>query len=131
MQRSIDFYTRILGMKVLRQSENPEYKYSLTFLGYDSNPAQAEIELTYNWGTDSYELGTAYGHIALGMPDVYAACEKIKAAGGNVSREPGPVKGGTTVIAFVTDPDGYKIELIQRESERDGADAQVDALRAA
>ena len=131
MQRSIDFYTRILGMKVLRQSENPEYKYSLTFLGYDSNPAQAEIELTYNWGTDSYELGTAYGHIALGMPDVYTACEKIKAAGGNVSREPGPVKGGTTVIAFVTDPDGYKIELIQRESERDGADAQVDALRAA
>ncbi len=131
MQRSIDFYTRILGMKVLRQSENPEYKYSLTFLGYDSNPAQAEIELTYNWGTDSYELGTAYGHIALGMPDVYAACEKIKAAGGNVSREPGPVKGGTTVIAFVTDPDGYKIELIQRESERDGAGAQVDALRAA
>ena len=115
MQRSIDFYTRILGMKVLRQSENPEYKYSLTFLGYDSNPAQAEIELTYNWGTDSYELGTAYGHIALGMPDIYAACEKIRAAGGEVSREPGPVKGGTTVIAFVTDPDGYKIELIQRD----------------
>ena len=121
MQRSIDFYTRILGMKVLRRSENPEYKYSLTFLGYDSNPAQAEIELTYNWGTDSYELGTAYGHIALGMPDVYAACEKIKAAGGNVSREPGPVKGGTTVIAFVTDPDGYKIELIQRAEGGSGA----------
>ena len=120
MQRSVDFYTQVLGMKVLRTSENPEYKYSLTFVGYENNPAQAEIELTYNWGTDSYELGTAYGHIALGMPDVYAACEKIKAAGGNVSREPGPVKGGTTVIAFVTDPDGYKIELIQRPDEAGG-----------
>jgi len=114
LQRSIDFYTQVLGMRLLRTSENPEYKYSLAFLGYESNPDQAEIELTWNWGTDSYELGTAYGHIALGMPDVYAACNTIKAAGGNVSREPGPVKGGTTVIAFVTDPDGYKIELIQR-----------------
>lgn len=115
LQRSIDFYTRVIGMRVLRTSENPEYKYSLAFLGFDANPAQAELELTYNWGTDSYELGTAYGHIALGMPDIYAACEKIRAAGGDISREPGPVKGGTTVIAFVTDPDGYKIELIQRD----------------
>ncbi|MGF6525045.1 lactoylglutathione lyase [Variovorax sp. PvP013] len=115
LQRSIDFYTRVLGMKVLRTSENPEYKYSLAFVGFEGNPAQAEIELTYNWGTDAYELGTAYGHIALGMPDIYAACEKIRAAGGEISREPGPVKGGTTVIAFVTDPDGYKIELIQRD----------------
>jgi len=116
LQRSIDFYTQVLGMQLLRQSENPEYKYSLAFLGFDGgNPGQAEIELTYNWGTDRYELGTAYGHIALGMPDIYAACEKIRAAGGEVSREPGPVKGGTTVIAFVTDPDGYKIELIQRD----------------
>ena len=126
MQRSIDFYTKVLGMQLLRKSDNPEYKYSLAFVGYEKNPAQAEIELTYNWGTDSYELGTAYGHIALGMPDVYAACEKIKAAGGNVSREPGPVKGGTTVIAFVTDPDGYKIELIQRPDEA-GAGGQSDA----
>ena len=115
LQRSIDFYTQVLGMQLLRQSENPEYKYSLAFLGFEGgNPGQAEIELTYNWGVESYDMGTAYGHIALGVPDAYAACEKIKAAGGNVTREPGPVKGGSTVIAFVTDPDGYKIELIQR-----------------
>ena len=121
LQRSIDFYTRVLGMQLLRTSENPEYKYSLAFVGYEGNPAQAAIELTYNWGTDTYELGTAYGHIALGVPDAYAACDKIRAAGGNVTREPGPVKGGSTVIAFVTDPDGYKIELIQRASEAAGA----------
>jgi lactoylglutathione lyase len=117
LQRSIDFYTRVLGMQLLRQSENPEYKYSLAFVGYGGNPDQAEIELTYNWGTDRYELGNAYGHIALGVPDVAAACEKIRSGGGNVTREAGPVKGGTTVIAFVTDPDGYKIELIQRPNE--------------
>lgn len=117
LQRSIDFYTRVLGMKLLRQSENPAYKYSLAFLGFASNPEQAEIELTYNWGVESYELGSAFGHIALGVPDVYAACEKIRAAGGNITREAGPVKGGSTVIAFVTDPDGYKIELIQRPNE--------------
>lgn len=115
LQRSIDFYTQVLGMQLLRKSENPEYKYSLAFLGFDGgNPGQAEIELTYNWGTESYDHGNAYGHIALGVPDAYAACEKIKAAGGNVTREAGPVMGGSTVIAFVTDPDGYKIELIQR-----------------
>ena len=114
LQRSIDFYTQVLGMRLLRSSENPEYHYSLAFLGYGTNPEHAELELTYNWGVDSYELGTAYGHIALGVPEAYAAVEKIKAAGGNVTREAGPVKGGTTVIAFVTDPDGYKIELIQR-----------------
>ena len=114
LQRSIDFYTRVLGMKLLRTTERPEQKYSLAFVGYGSNPEHAEIELTYNYGVDSYELGTAYGHIALGVPDVRAACEKIRAGGGNVTREPGPVKGGTTVIAFVTDPDGYKIELIER-----------------
>src|SRR5574343_1796805 len=120
-QRSIDFYTQMLGMQLLRTSENPEYKYSLAFLGFEGgNPGQAEIELTYNWGVEQYELGTAYGHIALGVPDAYAACAKIKAAGGNVTREPGPVKGGTTVIAFVTDPDGYKIELIQRQFEAAG-----------
>lgn len=116
LQRSIDFYTQVLGMNLLRTSENTEYKYSLAFIGYGKgNPEQAEIELTYNWGTESYELGSAYGHIALGVTDAYAACEKIKASGGNVTREAGPVKGGTTVIAFVTDPDGYKIELIQRD----------------
>jgi lactoylglutathione lyase len=114
LQRSIDFYTNVLGMQLLRTSENTEYKYTLAFIGYGKNPDHAEIELTYNWGVDSYELGTAYGHIALGVPDAYAACEKIKAAGGNVTREAGAVKGGSTVIAFVTDPDGYKIELIQR-----------------
>ena len=116
LQRAIDFYTQVLGMQLLRTSENPEYKYSLAFVGYEGNPGQAEIELTYNHGVDSYELGTAYGHIALGVPDVAAACEKIRSGGGNVTREAGPVKGGTTVIAFITDPDGYKIELIERAS---------------
>jgi lactoylglutathione lyase len=122
LQRSIDFYTQVLGMQLLRTSDNPEYKYSLAFLGYGSNPEHAELELTCNWGVESYEMGTAYGHIALGVPDAYAACERIKAAGGNVTREPGPVKGGTTVIAFVTDPDGYKIELIQRAEYAGGQD---------
>jgi lactoylglutathione lyase len=114
LQRSIDFYTKVLGMQLLRTTERPEQKYSLAFVGYGTNPEHAEIELTYNWGVDKYELGTAYGHIAIGVPDAYAACDKIRAAGGNITREPGPVKGGNTVIAFVTDPDGYKIELIQR-----------------
>lgn len=117
LQRSIDFYTTVLGMKLLRRSENPEYKYSLAFVGYGNNPDHAEIELTYNHGVDKYEMGSAFGHIALGVPDAYAACDRIKASGGNVTREAGPVKGGTTVIAFVTDPDGYKIELIQRKDE--------------
>jgi len=117
LQRSIDFYTTVLGMKLLRRSENPEYKYSLAFVGYGNNPDHAEIELTYNHGVDKYEMGTAFGHMALGVPDAYAACDRIKASGGNVTREAGPVKGGTTVIAFVTDPDGYKIELIQRKDE--------------
>ena len=116
LQRSIDFYTQVLGMRLLRTSDNPEYQYTLAFLGYDQNPAQAEIELTYNYGVEKYDMGTAYGHIALGVEDVYAACERIRAAGGNITREAGPVKGGTTVIAFVTDPDGYKIELIQRDA---------------
>jgi len=114
LQRSIDFYTHVLGMQLLRTSENPQYRYSLAFVGYGGgNPAQAEIELTWNWDTDQYEQGTAFGHIALGVPDAYAACARIKAAGGQVTREAGPVLGGSTVIAFVTDPDGYKIELIQ------------------
>ncbi|MCX7279242.1 MAG: lactoylglutathione lyase [Burkholderiales bacterium] len=120
LQRSIQFYTEVLGMQLLRTSENTEYKYSLAFVGYGSNPDHAEIELTYNHGVSSYEPGTAFGHIALGVPDAYAACAKIKAAGGNVTREAGPVKGGSTVIAFVTDPDGYKIELIQRAEHAGG-----------
>jgi lactoylglutathione lyase len=114
MQRSIDFYTRVMGMKLLRTTDRPDQNYSLAFVGYSSNPEQAELELTYNYGVEKYEMGTAYGHIALGMSDIYATCEKIRANGGNITREPGPVKGGDTVIAFVTDPDGYKIELIQR-----------------
>jgi lactoylglutathione lyase len=114
LQRSIDFYTHVMGMKLLRTTDRPDQKYTLAFVGYASNPEQAEIELTYNWGVEQYEMGTAYGHIALGMTDVYAACERIKAAGGKVTREAGPVKGGSTIIAFVADPDGYKIELIQR-----------------
>ncbi|PAT38511.1 lactoylglutathione lyase [Vandammella animalimorsus] len=117
LQRSIDFYTQVMGMQLLRTSENPEYRYTLAFLGFGGgNPAQAELELTYNWGTERYEMGTAYGHIALGVPDAYAACERIRQAGGKITREPGPVKGGTTVIAFVEDPDGYKIELIERKN---------------
>ena len=114
LQRSIDFYTSVMGMKLLRQTDNPSNHYSLAFLGYAANPEQAEIELTYNYGVDHYDLGTAYGHIAVQVPDAKAACDRIRAAGGSVSRDAGPVKGGTTVIAFVQDPDGYKIELIQR-----------------
>jgi lactoylglutathione lyase len=116
LQRSIDFYTRVLGMNLLRTTERPEQKYSLAFVGFGkgNTDGQAEIELTYNHGVDHYELGTAYGHIALGVPDAYATCAAIKAAGGQVTREAGPVLGGDTIIAFVTDPDGYKIELIQR-----------------
>ncbi|WP_340608827.1 lactoylglutathione lyase [Xenorhabdus bharatensis] len=116
MQRSIDFYTKVMGMRLLRTSENPEYKYSLAFVGYSDESQGAVIELTYNWDVESYEMGTAFGHIALGVDDVAATCERIKLAGGNVIREAGPVKGGTTVIAFVEDPDGYKIELIENES---------------
>ena len=114
LQRSIDFYTKVLGMTLLRTSENVEYKYTLAFVGYGKNPDHAELELTYNHGVDSYEMGTAYGHIAIAVPDAAQACSTVKAQGGNVTREAGPVKGGSTVIAFVTDPDGYKIELIER-----------------
>ena len=118
LQRSIDFYTQVLGMKLLRTTQRPEQKYDLAFVGYAGNPEQAEIELTYNYGVDAYEPGTAFGHIAIGLPDVTATCnavrEKAAALGGAITREPGPVKGGSTFIAFITDPDGYKIELIQR-----------------
>ena len=114
LERSLAFYTEVLGMRLLRRHDYPDGKFTLAFVGYQEEQDGAVLELTYNWGVESYDMGTAYGHIALGVPDAYAACEKIKAAGGNVTREPGPVKGGSTVIAFVTDPDGYKIELIQR-----------------
>jgi len=116
MQRSIDFYTRIMGMQLLRTTDRPEQKYALAFVGYASNPEQAELELTYNYGVDTYDMGGAYGHVALGVDDIYATCEQIRAKGGNITREPGPVKGGGTLIAFITDPDGYKIELIQRDA---------------
>jgi lactoylglutathione lyase len=115
LQRSIDFYTKVLGMQLLRISDNPEYKYTLAFVGYGSNPDHAELELTYNYGVERYEMGTAYGHLAIAAEDIVAACASVKTNGGNVTREPGPVKGGTSVIAFVTDPDGYKVELIERK----------------
>jgi lactoylglutathione lyase len=115
MARSVKFYTEVLGMKLLHTTERPEQKYSLAFVGYDDEERSAVIELTYNYGVDRYELGTAFGHVALAMPDVKAACEKVRRAGGKVTREAGPVKGGTSIIAFVEDPDGYKIEFIQRK----------------
>jgi lactoylglutathione lyase len=118
LDRSIRFYTQVLGMQLLRTTQRPEQKYDLAFLGYGRNPEHAEIELTYNYGVKSYELGGAYGHIAIGVPDVWATCNAVRAQaqalGGAITREPGPVKGGSTVIAFITDPDGYKIELIER-----------------
>jgi lactoylglutathione lyase len=114
LQRSIDFYTNVMGMKLIRQSDNPSNNYSLAFLGYGPNPEHAELELTYNYGVDHYDIGTAYGHIAVQVPDAKEACERIRSAGGKFTRDAGPVKGGTTIIAFVEDPDGYKIELIQR-----------------
>jgi lactoylglutathione lyase len=116
MQRSVKFYTELLGMKVLRTTDRPEQKYSLTFVGYDTEERSAVIELTYNYGVSKYELGGAYGHIALEMPDIKSMCEKVRTGGGKVTREPGPVKGGTTNIAFVEDPDGYKIEFIERRT---------------
>ncbi|MGK8176910.1 lactoylglutathione lyase [Aeromonas dhakensis] len=120
LQRSIDFYTRVLGMELLRKSENSEYKYTLAFVGYGDEKDEAVIELTYNWGVSEYELGSAYGHIALEADDIYATCDALRAAGAKITREPGPVKGGTTVIAFVEDPDGYKIELIAKKDAGSG-----------
>jgi lactoylglutathione lyase len=114
LQKSIDFYTRVMGMQLLRTTDRPEQQYSLAFVGYGGNPGQAEIELTYNYGVERYELGTAVGHVAIAVADAAATCARVKAAGGAVTREAGPVKGGSTVIAFVQDPDGYKIELIER-----------------
>jgi lactoylglutathione lyase len=115
LPRSIAFYTDVLGMQLRRTTDRPEQKYKLAFVGYADDPEGAEIELTYNYGVDHYELGSAFGHVAVAVPDAAAACEAVRARGGKVTREAGPVKGGTTVIAFVEDPDGYKIELIERQ----------------
>ncbi|MFQ6371015.1 lactoylglutathione lyase [Shewanella sp. YIC-542] len=121
LERSIAFYTQVMGMKLLRQSENPQYQYSLAFVGFDEeSKGAAVIELTYNWGTEQYDMGNAFGHIAIGENDIYARCEAIAAAGGKITRAPGPVAGGSTEIAFVEDPDGYKIELIQMSSAEKG-----------
>jgi lactoylglutathione lyase len=116
MKRSVRFYTELLGMKLLRTTDRPEQKYSLAFVGYDTEDKASVIELTYNYGVDRYEPGTAFGHIALAFPDVAKACEDVRRQGGKVTREAGPVKGGTTVIAFVEDPDGYKIEFIEQKA---------------
>lgn len=115
LERSIHFYTSFLGMKELRRTEVPDGKYTLVFVGYGDEKSHTVLELTYNWGVDQYEIGTAFGHLALGVPDIYAACDQLRAAGVKITREPGPVKFGTTVIAFIEDPDGYKIELIERK----------------
>ena len=117
LPRAIDFYTRVLGMKVLRTTDRPEQKYRLAFVGYGDEGSGAVLELTYNYGVSSYEMGTAFGHVAIEVDDAAASCAAVRAAGGTVTREAGPVKGGTTVIAFVQDPDGYKIELIERPKE--------------
>lgn len=115
MERSVKFYTEVMGMKLLRTTDRPEQKYALAFVGYGPEDTQSVIELTYNYGVDKYDMGTAFGHLAIEVPDAYKACEAVKAKGGIVSREAGPVKGGSTVIAFVQDPDGYKIELIEHK----------------
>ena len=114
LQRSVDFYTHVLGMRVLRQKDYPDGRFTLCFIGYGDEDKETVLELTHNWDTKSYELGTGYGHIALEVEDAYKACEDVKSRGGKVTREAGPMKHGTTVIAFVEDPDGYKIEFIQR-----------------
>ena len=116
LQRSIDFYTKVLGMTLLRMTDRPEQKYTLAFVGYGKNPDHAELELTYNYDVGKYDIGSAFGHIAIAVDDAYKTCEAVKAQGGAVTREAGPVKGGTTVIAFVQDPDLYKIELIERDA---------------
>jgi lactoylglutathione lyase len=116
LEKSLTFYIEVLGMKLLRRTDYPDGKFTLVFVGYSDEASGAVIELTYNWGVEKYDLGNAYGHIAIEVEDAYAACENIKQRGGKVVREAGPMKHGNTVIAFVEDPDGYKIELIQRKS---------------
>jgi len=115
LQRSVKFYTEVLGMKLLRTTDRPEQKYSLAFVGYGDESANTVLELTYNYGVERYDLGAGFGHIAIEVPDAAKACEAVRAKGGSVTREAGPVKGGSTVIAFVQDPDGYKIEFIERK----------------
>ena len=115
LKRSIEFYTEVLGMTLLRQNDYPEGRFTLAFLGYGTEDKNTVLELTHNWDTSSYDIGAGYGHIALAVPNAYAACDEIRARGGRVVREAGPMKHGNTVIAFVEDPDGYKIELIERD----------------
>lgn len=119
LDRSVAFYTGVLGMRVLRTTDRPDQRYTLAFVGYGDEREHAVLELTYNYGVDRYDLGTAYGHVAIEVDDAKAACDAVRAKGGTVTREAGPVKGGSTVIAFVQDPDGYKIELIERSRSRD------------
>lgn len=120
LERSIDFYIRVLGMKLLRRKDYPDGKFTLAFVGYGSEDDHTVIELTYNWGVDHYDIGTAFGHIAIGVDGIYQICDEVKAKGGRVTREPGPMKHGPTVIAFIEDPDGYKIELIENRSRQHG-----------
>ena len=122
LDRSIDFYTQVLGMKLLRKNDYPDGKFTLAFVGYGDERDHTVLELTHNWDTESYDLGTGYGHIAIEVEDAYAACDAVKAKGGTVTREAGPMKHGKTVIAFVTDPDGYKIEFIQKKEQYSAAD---------
>ncbi|MGZ5092671.1 MAG: lactoylglutathione lyase [Burkholderiales bacterium] len=116
LQRSIDFYTQVLGMRLLRKSDYPDGRFTNAFVGYDDESKAAVLELTHNWDTKSYDMGSAFGHVALEVDDAYKACDDVRRRGGKVTREPGPMKHGTTVIAFVEDPDGYKIEFVQRKS---------------
>lgn len=129
LNKSVDFYTSILGMEELRRKDYPDGKFTLAFIGYGGESENTVLELTYNWGVDRYDLGSAYGHVAIEVPDVYAACEKMRAAGGKVIRDAGPMNAGSTIIAFLEDPDGYQIELIGEKHHRetsgaDDADAQ-------
>ncbi|AZG10049.1 lactoylglutathione lyase [Pigmentiphaga sp. H8] len=119
MQRSIDFYTKVLGMRLLRSKDYPDGKFTLAFVGYEDEKDGSVLELTHNWGVEKYDLGTGYGHIAVAVDDAYAACDRVRELGGKVTREAGPMKHGTTVIAFVEDPDGYKIEFIQANTHKD------------
>ncbi|OUT72337.1 MAG: lactoylglutathione lyase [Synechococcus sp. TMED19] len=121
LERSLAFYTQVMGMTLLRRKDYPGGRFTLAFVGYGSEQDHSVLELTHNWDTSSYEIGDAYGHIALGVDDIYATCERINGQGGKVVREPGPMKHGSTVIAFVQDPDGYKVELIQMSSRADAA----------
>ena len=127
LEKSIEFYCDVLGMKLLRKKDYPGGEFTLAFVGYGNELNHTVLELTYNWGTDKYDLGNAYGHIALGVDDIYSTCEKIKAQGGKVTREPGPMKHGSTVIAFIEDPNGYKVELIELKSDNSSLEKKVAA----